>query len=200
MFQALFATMNEVLEEIRKQYPMASMHQKGELLEQLEGLKIMSDICIEEWLQFEEHMGVVHRQIQEAMEHEMLFMEQGWLTDDELMTHEMAEQFERGQGYYELSMFDHAIKVFEDLCSRHPDFAPARFYLALCNFHEGHFLEASRHFGQIVASAEQDKRILAISYHALACIHLIWNQEKKAEQYFQLAMITDPSLNFYSLS
>lgn len=197
MFQALFATMNEVLEEIRQEYPIAPLHQKGELLEKLESLKVMSDICIEEWLQFEEHMGVVHRQLQQSMEDEVLTLEH----DEEVydITFEMAEQFERGQGYYELSMYDHALKEFKELSSYYPDFIPARLYLALCYFIKEDLDEAAGHFMFIITTGK-DRQNLAISYHALACIHLNWDQQEKAEHYFQLAKKADPSLNFYSLS
>ena len=57
MFKHLFSTMNEVLEEIQKEYPNSDVEKKAELDEQLQVLKTMSDEFIEAWLLFEEKLG-----------------------------------------------------------------------------------------------------------------------------------------------
>lgn len=198
MFQALFATMNEVLEEISEQYPGAQSHRKHELLEQLESLKMMSDICIEEWLQFEEHMGVVHSQLQQQMEDEISAL--GPTESSEYyLSEEQFGQFERGLGYYELAMYNQAQNEFDQLIAHNPDFIPARIYLAFCYFIVEDFAEASKHF-KLITSTEKNRELLAVSYYALAWIHVIWDDHEAAEQYFELARKADPSINFYSLS
>ncbi|SFS80728.1 hypothetical protein [Paenibacillus sp. BC26] len=57
MFKHVFATMQEMLEEIIIHYPHANGAQRKQLDEQLSSLKQFSDTFIEEWLQFEEKMA-----------------------------------------------------------------------------------------------------------------------------------------------
>ncbi|SDW29569.1 tetratricopeptide repeat protein [Paenibacillus sp. CF384] len=57
MFKHVFATMQEMLEEIIIHYPHANGAQRKQLDDQLSSLKQFSDTFIEEWLQFEEKMA-----------------------------------------------------------------------------------------------------------------------------------------------
>ncbi|RAP76351.1 tetratricopeptide repeat protein [Paenibacillus montanisoli] len=57
MFKHVFATMQEMLQEIIIHYPHANDAQRKQLDDQLSSLKQFSDTFIEEWLQFEEKMA-----------------------------------------------------------------------------------------------------------------------------------------------
>lgn len=57
MLQQVFATMNEVLDELIRQYPQAAGERKQELDRQLKVLSTMSDYIVEEWLRFEEKLA-----------------------------------------------------------------------------------------------------------------------------------------------
>ena len=112
MFKHLFSTMNEVLEEIQKEYPNSDVEKKAELDEQLQVLKTMSDEFIEAWLLFEEKLGKFYGAVPISTQ----------TLHDELMELDVSgkqtEEFMRGQGYYKLYMYDQAIKEFEVLDSK----------------------------------------------------------------------------------
>lgn len=57
MFKHLFASMNDMLDEVMSQYPSASGSKKRELHEKLRALKAMSDDCIEEWSRLRRKWG-----------------------------------------------------------------------------------------------------------------------------------------------
>lgn len=62
MLQHMFATMNELLDDILKHYPSAKDKEKQELDQQLTLLHSMSDQIVEEWLRFEEKLALVRTQ------------------------------------------------------------------------------------------------------------------------------------------
>lgn len=201
MFQTLFTSMNQMLEQIRRAYPSATATEKSEWLEKLETLKWMSDTCLEEWLQFEEHMANVYQQLQETMEMERssepVSLEKS--TVSAKWDADWKEQYEKGIGYYELSMYDHALEVFSPLVEQNPACMSARLYLAFCYFFNENFEAAAEQF-QFIIENVTNKQILALAYYALSCIHIFHHHWEQAEYYFHLARESDPSLIFYSLS
>ncbi len=92
MFKHLFSTMNEVLEEIQKEYPNSDVEKKAELDEQLQVLKTMSDEFIEAWLLFEEKLGKFYGAVPMSTQ----------TLHDELMELDVSgkqtDEFMRGQG------------------------------------------------------------------------------------------------------
>ena len=92
MFKHLFSTMNEVLEEIQKEYPNSDVEKKAELDEQLQVLKTMSDEFIEAWLLFEEKLGKFYGAVPISTQ----------TLHDELMELDLSgkqtDEFVRGQG------------------------------------------------------------------------------------------------------
>ena len=66
MFRHLFAVMNEVLDDIIREYPAASPARRRHLDEQLEMLKGLGDMVMEEWLVFEEKWSRAKQQTSEA--------------------------------------------------------------------------------------------------------------------------------------
>ncbi|OAS14026.1 tetratricopeptide repeat protein [Paenibacillus oryzisoli] len=187
MFKHLFSTMNEVLEEIQKEYPNSDVEKKAELDEQLQVLKTMSDEFIEAWLLFEEKLGKFYGAAPisptQTLHDELLELD---------MSGKQTEEFMRGQGYYKLFMYDQAIKEFEVLIQRQPDFLLARVYLAMGHLRKGEFGDAYQHFKFLLPLTENSK-MKAISYNAMGCIQVQNQNLEKAFEYFQKAYHTDPS-------
>jgi tetratricopeptide (TPR) repeat protein len=184
MFKQLFATMNEVLDAIMTQYPTAVGAKKNELAEQLTVLKAMSETFVEEWLLFEEKLSK---------------WEEGQDTPHDMALNEFAasqcqlDEFKRGEGYFKLYMFENAIKEFEQVIEKQPDFLLARLFLALGYLQVGEIAESYRHFQFIVPMANSSK-MKAISLNALGCIQAKNDNFEKAYEYFKMAYKADPSL------
>ncbi|NEW06038.1 hypothetical protein GK047_08455 [Paenibacillus sp. SYP-B3998] len=186
MFKHLFSTMNEVLEEIQKEYPSSNGDKKAELDEQLQVLKTMSDEFIEAWLLFEEKLGKFYGAVPistQTLHNELMDLD---------LSSKQTDEFMRGQGYYKLHMYDQAILEFETLIKRQPDFLLARVYLAMGYLRKGEYGEAYRHF-QFLLPLTENSKMKAISYNAMGCIQIQNQNMEKAFEYFQKAYHTDPS-------
>ncbi|CAM3397022.1 tetratricopeptide repeat protein [Marinicrinis lubricantis] len=190
MFKQLFAAMNEVLEEIASQYASASQEKRQELDEKLAVLRSMSDVCIEEWLDFEEKISKLNPL--KMASPSTLYVP---VTNDMMFPLQEASRthYERGQGYFELMMYRHAIGEMEQVLSMQPDFLPARLFLGLSCLHEGQLNDAYRHF-QLITSVAEEPSIKAISFNAMGCIHAQKANAEQAQQFFSMAEQLDPSL------
>ncbi|GIQ67592.1 hypothetical protein DUZ99_11005 [Xylanibacillus composti] len=186
MFKHMFAVMNEMLDHIIANLDQAKGNERQELLDQLAVLKSMSDTCIEEWLLFEEKMGVLHPKPATALvdaPSPALGDSQAW-----------REAYERGHGFLKLLMFEQSIEQFEEAVRLQPDFLPARFYLALCYMQHGDTGEAYRHF-QFIIQLSGDSRLKAVAYNAMGCIQVKKRNLEKAVELFMLAHEQDPDLD-----
>ncbi|GAA4843631.1 hypothetical protein GCM10023310_21870 [Paenibacillus vulneris] len=184
MFKHLFASMNEMLDEISAQFATATGSRKKELQEKLRVLKAMSDTFIEEWLLFEEKMASFHQQHhQESIPSNVLDPELGGKRSDEFL---------RGQGFYKLLMFDEAIREFSGIIRKYPDFTLARIYLGMSYLRKGDTAESYNHF-LFTSQLTDNNQIRAISYNAMGCIQAQNRNMDKAFEYFNLAFQTDPS-------
>jgi tetratricopeptide (TPR) repeat protein len=185
MFKHVFATMNEVLDLILKDYQTANGGQKVKLDEELQALKAMSDECVEQWLCFEEKLGQIYDskvpEIMPAMKKEF-----------DQNAGKKTLEFNRGQGYYFLSMFDEAILEFQALIQQQPDFMLARVYLAMGYMRKGDFTEANRHF-QFLLPLTESSKMKAITYQAMGCIQYQRDNLDKAYEYFRKAYHEDPT-------
>lgn len=213
MFKQLFASMNGALDEILSRLPAASGKERKDLEERLSVLKAMSDTCIEEWLLFEEKMGLLadggiqpeagdtsHPEAKPASPSlaspaakglsQPAMAEAAPLTNG-LKKMQTAASFSKGQGYYKLSMFKQAVEELERVVGGQPDDLLARMYLAMSYFQCEEYAEAYRHF-QIVVPLTDDRRIKAISYNAMGCIQAERQNLDKALELFQLAHTADP--------
>jgi len=189
VFKQLFSTMNDVLEEIAGRYPLAEGHERKDLEDQLAMLKSMSDVCIEEWLLFEEKMGklVYAGKPQPEVPACVATLMPAAVQDEEAN-----ESFARGQGYYKLYMFTQAVEEFEKLVRQQPDFLLARIYLAMGYLRLGEYGEAYRHF-QFLLPLTDNSKIRAITYNAMGCIHAQNQNMDKAYEYFKMAYRSDPT-------
>lgn len=188
MFDHIFASMNELLDEVVRQYPSASGNKRKLLDEKISSLKAMSDTCIEQWLLFEEKLGS--------------FI-QGFGNNDEdvndplhMMDPELAgkknDQFIRAQGYYKLFMYADAIEELTQILQKQPEFGLARIYLAMSYLHEGELEESCYHF-QYLSRLSENHKIKAIAYNAMGCIQAGSRNMEKALEYFNFAYQTDPA-------
>ena len=179
MIKPLFDAMNDAVDEIMAVYPTADGQGRQLLSEQLEMLCEMSEQCIEHWLAFEEKLGIFRRMKD--------FVDAGanpLLSD---------ESYIRGKGYYELGMYPEAIREFERSAERHRELASPQLYLALSHLQIRDYPAAYRYFSGLLSLTE-DRRIRAISYNAMGCIHAVASNMDKACELFQLAYQTDPTL------
>ncbi|GIP25634.1 hypothetical protein J23TS9_07640 [Paenibacillus sp. J23TS9] len=182
MFQHVFAEMNHMLDEIMKHYPTAQEAQKHQLIQKWNMLKTMSDGIIDEWLSFEEKMGEFR---QHAEVPSTLFSEQ---------TPEMElNAFVRGQGYFRLLMYRQAAQQFSQVIRQYPDSLLARMYLAMAHLYLEETKEAHLHFHWILPLAKSQK-LKAMIYNALGCIAVKHGNAGKAQEFFTLALQSDPTL------
>ncbi|WP_235857358.1 tetratricopeptide repeat protein [Paenibacillus albiflavus] len=199
MFKHLFETMNEVLDEVSKEYPHASKAQRTKLDEQLQVLKTMSDEFIENWLAFEEKLRIFYMtnpQTDPAQVHVTKSKPPKGttvLTNSYEGYNVQSMDFDRGQGYYKLSMFDEAIHQFETVVKGNPDCMLARAYLAMGHMRKGDHQEAARHF-QFLIPLTDNAKIKAISYNVMGCIQYEKRNMDKAVEYFTKAYHCDPSV------
>jgi len=187
MIHHVFATMNAVLDEIMREYPTADSSRRIELEEQLSALKSMSDTFVDEWLLFEEKLGkwlgsLSESEIYTGTESEGSSLDLAEASDD----------YSKGQGYYKLFMFQEAIRHFEQLIAKYPDFLAGRMYLAMSYLRTGDYAEAYRHFQFLLPLTDNDK-IKAISYNAMGCIQARNENMEKAYELFRKAYQSDPS-------
>ncbi|ANE49013.1 hypothetical protein SY83_18395 [Paenibacillus swuensis] len=197
MFKPIFASMNEVLDEIIRDFPNATGTRKEELNEKIQVLKAMSDSMIEEWLLFEEKIRTLpseQNSSDNVSSHHpfslsQLLEQQGGQLSPELKSSE----FIKGQGYFKLYMFKEAIGYFKAIVAAQPDYLLARLYLALAYLKTGDMNEAYPHFQMIIPMTD-NKMMKAISYNALGCIQARNQNTEKACEYFKMAYQLDPSI------
>lgn len=191
MFKHLFDTMNEMLDETAKRYPYANTAERSKLDEQLQVLKAMSDECIEQWLLFEEKMREFY-----LYKHQYLSVSKANSTAERTenqLTEEQSKEFNKGQGYYKLSMYDEAISSFSHLVKQNPQFMLGRAYLAMGHMRKGNHYEAARHF-QFLIKITNNTKLKAISYNIMGCIQYEQRNLDKAVEYFTKAFQYDPSV------
>ncbi len=193
MFKQIFASMNELLDQIVQHYPTADGTRRNDLKEQIKVLQSMSSLCITEWLRFEEKMsGYLESAALPAIPHPDA-PEPSSAADGPVSAEEVPDAFSKGQGYFELTMYRKAIEEFEKVIFQRPDFLLARLYLALGYLEIGEDSEAQRHF-QLILPFTRHQQMLAIVYSALGCIQAKNNNLDKANDFFDMACKMDPGI------
>ncbi|UHA72996.1 tetratricopeptide repeat protein [Paenibacillus sp. 481] len=199
MLQQVFETMNLLLDEISEQYSSAQGEQKQELERQLSLLSSMSDHIVDEWLRFEEKLAEVRPRAKDAgaaasaVTAYAVGSPAGSTKQAAPQMLDYGDPLQRGQGYFALNMFKHAVRYFELAVEHQPDSLTARGWLAMSHLHLGSSQEACRHFNFIIPLTE-DNKLKALSYNALGCIYAKDLQFDKAQQFFEKAYQTDPTL------
>lgn len=187
MFEHMFAEMNEMLDEISQKYPSANGVKKQELDYKWNLLKDMSDGIIEEWLSFEEKLGVLHQSCSQAS---ISSQPKYYHSNEEIMKH---ADFVKAQGYYKLLMFDQAYRLFLHLQGHFPQSDLIYTYLGMCAMHLQHYEQAVAYMGRVL-ELTSSPRTRAIIYNALGCIAATDKRMAEAKEYFLLAHHNDETL------
>ncbi|WP_169081691.1 hypothetical protein [Paenibacillus sp. PL91] len=203
MFQHMFSSMNDMLDQIIEQYEGAGAKEKQHYEEQMEELKKVSDTFIEQWLEFEEKFAVFKEQqcdLATAPKPQIEAAEKSLpapsavpcnLADLEI-PNELAAIISKGQGYYKLFMFSQAAVQFQTAILQSPECNLARLFLGMTQMHLQNWNEAQRHFQLLIALTDFPKW-LAMGYNALGCIQAVHMNLAQAEQLFMKAYDVCPS-------
>lgn len=222
MFQHVFATMHELLDEIMTHFGSAEHEQKRRYFEQLSMLKSMSDTFIEEWLLFEEKLAEFRETYRDAPETgkpsgvppaasgpaAAPISKSGAVKTAEEPSPQVsvpkqtepvspvpgieADLLIKGQGYFKLFMFKEAADHFEQAVQAAPENNMARLFLAMTYMHLQQWQEAQRHF-QLLVELTDHPKWQALGYNALGCIQAVRMNLEQAERYFLKAHETDPA-------
>jgi tetratricopeptide (TPR) repeat protein len=190
MFEQLFITMKELLDEIAIRYHSALPAEKIQLNDQLAMLKKMSDQFMEHWLEFEEKLAAFYAQDHEVEKVPIIVDDDK--EDKQEPSARIDEGFEKAQGFYKLYMFDQAVKELEKLIKLQPDDVLARIYLAMGYLRLGADGDAYPHF-QMILPLTENNQLKAISYNAMGCIQVRKKNMQKAMEFFKLAYHSDPT-------
>jgi tetratricopeptide (TPR) repeat protein len=192
VFKHLFQSMNEKLDGIIEALPSSHGSQKQMLLGELQELRDISDDVIEEWLLFEEKMAKAgHRP--KAKEPVVASAAPTFDLSDMLPgAPNETMQYQRGEGYFKLFMFQEAAKEFDTVVTAYPEYLPARLYLALCFLQNENIPEAYSHL-QILISLAEDGRMKAVAYNALGCVQAVKGNVEKACECFRTSQALDPN-------
>ncbi len=206
----MFSSMNDLLDHIITHYPDATEPEKEQLQQQLIELKSASDLCIEQWLHFEEKMsahfeitsGAEDQQGEQSAQDSSDSFEQNEQKAEEqqlsAMNFEAETAMTKGKGYYNLFMFEQAAEQFSLVLHYASDQNLARLFLGMSLMHLQRWQEASRQFQLLIVLTDCAKW-LALGYNALGCIQAIQSQIALAEQFFQKAHFVYPQFK-YSLT
>ena len=181
VFQHVFDKMNDMLDEIVKQYPSSQGMKKQELLHKWKLLRQMSDLCVDEWVLFEEKMNIVRSQMDMSV----------WQPSDKLPELQL-DAFIRGQGYFKLQMFSDAIRLFLKVIEVYPQSILGGLYLGMSFLHAEQLVKSDAHL-RCVLGFTQDALIKAMIYNALGCIKAKQGNKKAALCLFDLALRHDPT-------
>lgn len=186
--------MNDKLDDIIEALPTSQGAKKESLLCQLKELRDMSDTFIEEWLLFEEKMAKAKERPAEPQTlfdgeaGEASFVDFGAIGSD---SPDRTMPYQRGEGYFKLFMFPEAMREFQTVVESHPEFLPARLYLALCYLQSEHIVEAFNQLQIIIALAD-DERTKAVAYNALGCVQAMKGDIERACECFRTSQALDP--------
>jgi tetratricopeptide (TPR) repeat protein len=202
MFQHMFSSMNEMLDQIINQYEGAGAKEKLLYDEQLNELKKVSDMFIEQWLEFEEKFAVFKEQQSEhaapqssAAQAPLSIPASAAVTcnaADLEIPDELASIISKGQGYYKLFMFSQAAAQFQIVIIQSPECNLARLFLGMTQMHLQNWSEAQRHF-QLLSALTDFPKGLSMGYNALGCIQAVHMNLAQAEQLFKKAHDVCPS-------
>lgn len=205
MFQHMFSSMNDMLDQIIEQYQDADVQEKQHYDEQMNELKKVSDTFIEQWLVFEEKFAEFKEQQGDLTAIPQMPVSTGAAqqnlpvsetatcnTADLEIPDELASVISKGQGYYKLFMFPQAAMQFQSVIIQSPECNLARLFLGMTHMHLQNWSEAQRHFQLLIALTDFPKW-LAMGYNALGCIQAVHMNLAQAEQLFMKAYDVCPS-------
>ncbi|MCF6093347.1 tetratricopeptide repeat protein [Microaerobacter geothermalis] len=187
MVQHLFNTLFDAIEEINQKINSSSSNEKKELSEKLQSLRLLSDEILDKWLLLEEKIGNVQEKIVPAAQpiHEPSdkVLDINW---NLLPSFSENIPYRKGLGYFQLFMYEDAIKYLEEVVQDWPELELARLYLAYSYLLIEQTVEALRHF-TILHQTSNDEKIQGFTHNALGCIYGQKQQFEEALFHFSKA-------------
>ncbi|MEW9669801.1 tetratricopeptide repeat protein [Ammoniphilus sp. 3BR4] len=176
----LFCSLMERLEGIENNWSaVSSPTSKEKLLSEVMELRKVSDDILDQWLLFEERMTKLQNKLQGHLPYttgnmdaelaempdevaEKIFKELMKLEDKPSKKPEMvsflsgqaAHCFRKGQGYYSLLMYGHAVKHFQEVLEEEPELDIARLFLGFSLMMDGQWDQAEHQFHFIGKTTE----------------------------------------------
>ncbi|MFY0543100.1 tetratricopeptide repeat protein [Brevibacillus sp. H7] len=192
LIEEWFQTLRSKAETVEQKWQQATESEKLQLADQLIELRKLSDQVVDQWLQFEEKLSAVIRQIKlaEGQSVKQEKVPENVTSDEKLgVYHHM---FRKGEGFYHLRLYQDAKLCFADLLKESPDWESGRLYYAysllFCDEKEA----AMREFRLLSMSASSPK-VVGISYNAIGCILAEEEQWLEAAQAFKTALKIHPA-------
>lgn len=185
--QKWLEVVQNALMEIEKDYPTCKEQDRPKMRKRFQNIKESCDQLLESWAEVEERIAVLldqYPELGETSSPEEL--------EEEVWLHETSvRQFREGQGYYGLTMYQKSEELFQQVVEMEPDFLLGRIYLALCQFLEGKYFEALKHFRIVMASSTHEA-FTCFANHMIGCIQVKLGNDEQAIKEFSKVVSLDP--------
>lgn len=168
-------------EEIEAKYPKSTNHEREEWRKRLKQIQKTCADVLHSWAVVEDEIAKMTKQ------YPQLFHDEEQIEDEFFLDHSMVRQFREGQGYYNLTMFQKATSLFDQIVQKEPDFLLGRIYLGLCYFQEGKTEESKYHFRLIIRTASSDE-FVGLAHHLLGCVYIQEGENQVACKQFTEAV------------
>lgn len=200
MLKEMFTSMHELLDYITVHFESADDDEREQYCLQLQQLKENNDLCLDQWISFEDKLTHFFDEYQDVVEletesyygqlqmnHDAAATVPTACNECDLYTPEAAQTLlDHAQGYYKLFMFHEAARLLHTILEIGPECNMARLYYGMTLLHLQNWNEAQRQF-QLLTVLSDYPKWLALSYNALGCIHAIKLNMNEAETLFRKA-------------
>ncbi|HBI02471.1 MAG TPA: hypothetical protein DDY49_00390 [Paenibacillaceae bacterium] len=189
-----FASLKDRLENIEEVLLHTSEEQKIELYREVLAFRQLSDQVVEDWLQFEEKLAMVQRMFEmESEPEEETNCSPQPKENEVLLPRHLSFQFLQGKGYFELSMYDEAVKSFSHIIRQEPDMELARLYLAFGFLMSRRLEMAFRQF-QLLAETTSYPIFASVAYNEMGVISVLEGRPDQGLVWFKEALERYPRL------
>ncbi|WCK56112.1 tetratricopeptide repeat protein [Aneurinibacillus sp. Ricciae_BoGa-3] len=200
MLSDYFSTLSGQIDRINEKWSGLTTEQKEKYFSRILELRELSDSFVEEWLTFEEKLINIQRVAEQdltidapsALQPITAEQHEYHADDSEVyVTLPMASAFRKGQGYFDLSMYEESARSFGQLIEQMPDLSIARLFLAFSFFISNDLERAHRHF-RMLAETSEEPLILAAACNALGCISVLEERGDQGIVWFDRAIQYEP--------
>lgn len=193
--QQWLENVQKVLGKIKKGYANATNTEKIQSKNRIQQIKQSCDDLLHSWAVVEDEMAQLTQTYPELLETEQA------IEDEFVMDASTVRQFREGQGYYQLTMFEQATTLFDQLMQAEPDFLLGRLYLGLCYLNQNQFASAKQQFRLVTETTHADD-FISFADHMLGCIYVREKADQKASQQFAkvVKIIPDHSDAWFNLA
>lgn len=191
-----FATLRDRLEYIEQLFPELNSYQRMDSYDEVLTMRKISDQIVEDWLQFEEKLAYVQRLFEKG---QMEMAEEEGVDElpeenELVLPRHLAFQFLQGKGYFELSMYDEAVKSFSHIIRQEPDMELARLYLAF-GFLMSRRWEVSYRQFQLLAETTSYPIFASVAYNGMGVISVLEGRPDQGLEWFEKAIQSYPELS-----